>query len=168
MTMLTRLKMLVLLCGGFVAGTEAAGTKTVQLELHLVVTQPPPCTVGGASVEFGDVLTTKVGDASQTKPVGYSLNCDGRASDYLKLQIQGTTTTISGEQVLQTSVQGLGIRIQQAGNKQLVPVGITDWLNFTLSGSNGPELEAVPVKEPTTQLAGGDFNASATLVVDYQ
>ncbi|WP_372777726.1 fimbrial protein, partial [Salmonella enterica] len=59
-------------------------------------------------------------------------------------------------------------RIQQAGNKQLVPVGITDWLNFTLSGSNGPELEAVPVKEPTTQLAGGDFNASATLVVDYQ
>lgn len=63
---------------------------------------------------------------------------------------------------------GLGIRIQQAGNKQLVPVGITDWLNFTLSGSNGPELEAVPVKEPTTQLAGGDFNASATLVVDYQ
>lgn len=168
MTMLTRWKMLVLLCGGFVTGTEAAGTKTVQLELHLVVTQPPPCTVGGASVEFGDVLTTKVGDASQTKPVGYSLNCDGRASDYLKLQIQGTTTTISGEQVLQTSVQGLGIRIQQAGNKQLVPVGITDWLNFTLSGSNGPELEAVPVKEPTTQLAGGDFNASATLVVDYQ
>lgn len=65
-------------------------------------------------------------------------------------------------------MEGLGIRIQQAGNKQLVPVGITDWLNFTLSGSNGPELEAVPVKEPTTQLAGGDFNASATLVVDYQ
>ncbi|PKT11716.1 fimbrial protein, partial [Klebsiella pneumoniae] len=51
MTMLTRWKILVLLCGGFVAGTEAAGTKTVQLELHLVVTQPPPCTVGGASVE---------------------------------------------------------------------------------------------------------------------
>ncbi len=87
--MLTRWKILVLLCGGFVTGTEAAGTKTVQLELHLVVTQPPPCTVGGASVEFGDVLTTKVGDVSQTKPVGYSLNCDGRASDYLKLQIQG-------------------------------------------------------------------------------
>ncbi len=39
MTMLTRWKMLVLLCGGFVAGTEAMpGTKTVQLELHLVVT----------------------------------------------------------------------------------------------------------------------------------
>ncbi len=92
------------------------------------------------------------------KPVGYSLNCDGRASDYLKLQIQGTTTTtISGEQVLQTSVQGLGIRIQQAGNKQLVPVGITDWLNFTLSGSNGPELEAVPVKEPTTAVSGWRF-----------
>lgn len=29
--MLTRWKMLVLLCGGFVTGTEAAGTKTVHI-----------------------------------------------------------------------------------------------------------------------------------------
>ncbi len=41
---------------------------------------------------------------------------------------------------------GSGVRhpYSAGGHKQLVPVGITDWLNFTLSGSNGPELEAVP------------------------
>ncbi|MDI5448883.1 hypothetical protein MJL27_25835, partial [Salmonella enterica subsp. enterica serovar Anatum] len=37
-----------------------------------------------------------------------------RVSDYLKLQIQGNAVTINGESVLQTDVDGLGIRLQTA------------------------------------------------------
>ncbi len=81
------------------------------------------------------------------------LNCDGRASDYLKLQIQ-TTTTISGEQVCKTFAQGLGIRIQQAGNKQLVPAGITDCRTSHPERQQWAGAGSRTVKEPTTQRRG--------------
>lgn len=150
-------------------GARAGGTKTVNMTLHLIINQSPPCTVNGANIEFGNVLTSKVGDVSYTRPIEYSLSCNNAdPGDYLKLQIQGTASTINGEQVLQTSVPGLGIRLQQRENKALVPVGQTEWLNFTLGSNQGPALEAIPVKETTTLLSGGEFNASATLVVDYQ
>ncbi len=95
--MLTRWKMLVLLCGGFVAGTGAIRhPKTVQLGC-IWSFQPLRPVRGRRFRKFGDVLTTKVGDASQAKePVNCSLNCDVEASDYPELQIPGTTTTISG------------------------------------------------------------------------
>ncbi len=161
--------LMAILLSTIAGSAQAGGTKTVNLTLHLVITQPPPCTVNGASIEFGNVPTNKVGDATYTRPVEYSLSCtNAKVGDYLKLQIQGTTTTINGEAVLQTSVAGLGIRLQQAGSKTLVPVSSTTWLDFTLSGSQGPELEAIPVKDSAVMLSGGEFTASATLLVDYQ
>ncbi|EFO5055493.1 fimbrial protein, partial [Escherichia coli] len=41
------------------------------------------------------------------------------------------------------------------------------WLPFNFS-SGVPVLEAVPVKQSGTTLAAAEFNASATIVVDYQ
>lgn len=78
--------------------------------------------------------------------VGYRLSCNGRVSDYLKLQIQGNAVTINGESVLQTDVDGLGIRLQTATDGALISPGNTQWLSFQYSGGSGPAIEAIPVK----------------------
>lgn len=155
----------------FISGAmtpACAVNKTVNMKLIVLVNGAPPCTLTGGTVSFGDVLTTKVGSVDYIQPVNYALNCNGRVSDYLKLQIQGTSTTINGESVLQTNVAGLGIRIQQASNQKRVPIGSSEWLNFTWSSSSGIPLEAALVKASGTTLQAQDFSAGATLVVDYQ
>lgn len=152
-------------CGQYAAGS---GSKTVNMTLTIVVNAAPPCTVTGGEVEFGNVLTTKVDGVNYRQAVGYSLSCNGRVSDYLKLQIQGNAVTINGEPVLQTDVDGLGIRLQTATDGALVSPGNTQWLSFQYSGGSGPAIEAIPVKDNGVTLTGGAFNAGATLVVDYQ
>ncbi|MDI5005836.1 glycerate kinase, partial [Salmonella enterica subsp. enterica serovar Cerro] len=49
---------------------------------------------GGRYVDHGNVLTTKVDGVNYRQAVGYRLSCNGRVSDYLKLQIQGNAVTI--------------------------------------------------------------------------
>lgn len=151
-----------------IAGDLLAASKTVNMKLTVVINAPPPCTVTGGTVEFGDVMTTKVNGENYLQAVGYSLSCNGRLSDFLKLQIQGTAITINGESVLQTDVPNLGIRLQNAADRSVIPLGSGIWLPFQYTGSSGPEIQAVPVKSNGVTLTGGAFNAGATLVVDYQ
>lgn len=153
-------------CGGF--APASAVNKTVNMKLIIAINAPMPCTINGATVEFGDVLIKLIDGGNLTQPVNYGLNCSGRLSDYLKLQIQGTAVTINGESLLQTTTSGLGIRLQTKADKTLVPIGSTDWLNFQYAGGSGPELEAVLVKNSGATLQAGEFSAAATLVVDYQ
>lgn len=156
------------LTGGSAIAPATAANKTVNMKLTVLVNGAPPCTVTGATVAFGNVWTTKVGSVSYAKPISYTLSCNGRASDYLMLQIQGTSITVNGESVLKTSVAGLGIRIQKASDRTLVPVGSNNWLNFTYASTAGVPLEAELVKASGTTLVAQDFTAGATLVVDYQ
>jgi len=154
-------------CCGTVAPANAVN-KTVNMKLVIAINVPMPCTVSGATIEFGNVQIQQIDGSNFTQPVDYGLNCSGRLSDYLKLQIQGTAVTINGESLLQTSVSGLGIRLQTKAGKSLVPIGSTDWMNFQYTGGSGPELEAVLVKNSGETLPAGEFSAAATLVVDYQ
>lgn len=149
-------------------GSAHGVSKTVNMKLIVLVNGAPPCTVTGGTVAFGDVLVSEVDGVNNVKPVNYSLNCSGRAIDYLKLQIQGTAMTVNGESVLKTSADGLGIRIQQASDQTLIPIGTNNWLGFTYSSTSGVPLEAVLVKASGTTLQAQDFSAAATLVVDYQ
>lgn len=156
-----------LLCGAMTPPVLAAN-KAVNMSLTVVINAAPPCTITGGTVEFGDVLTTKVNGENYLQTVGYSLSCSGRLSDFLKLQIQGNAIVVNGESVLQTDVPGLGIRLQTASDKTLIAPGSNTWLPFQYTGSNGPEIQAIPVKNNGLTLTGGAFNAGATLVVDYQ
>ncbi len=112
-----RLRLGTVTCAAMLSAVSmplAAESKTVNMTLTIVVNAAPPCTVTGGEVEFGNVLTTKVDGVNYRQAVGYRLSCNGRVSDYLKLQIQGNAVTINGESVLQTDVDGLGIRLQTA------------------------------------------------------
>ncbi len=82
--------------------------------------------MSGASVEFGDVDHQSWRCLLKRNLAGCSLNfCDGRGERLSEATNSGDHHHHQRGQVLQTSVRGLGIRIQQAGNKQLVPVGAT-------------------------------------------
>ncbi len=84
----------------------------------------------------------------------------------LRMQLKGNTSTINGETVLSTNITGLGIRIENSADNSLFAVGENSWTPFNIN--NQPQLKAVPVKASGAQLAAGEFNASLTMVVDYQ
>ncbi|EBG5294610.1 fimbrial protein [Salmonella enterica subsp. enterica] len=164
---LLRLSATCLAAGLACAPALADGSKSVNMVVRVLVNAPPPCSIKGSTVSFGKMPITKVDGVNYTKTVGYTLSCDSRLSDLLRLQIQGTSVNINGEQVLDTGVAGYGIRLQLASDKSLLQPGTANWFNFNYAGNNAPVLEAVPVKTAST-VATGSFSVSATLVVDYQ
>ncbi len=95
----------------------------------------------------------------------YSLVCTGNMDD-LRLQMQATTVVINGETVIST-VFGLWYSGSESSDHTIFDLTSGSWLPFNFS-SGVPVLEAVPVKQSGTTLAAAEFNASATIVVDYQ
>ncbi|EKM3534600.1 fimbrial protein [Escherichia coli] len=156
---------LLLACGVTVFPAMAGG-KIVNLTLRVLVDGPPPCSIQGSAVEFGSVVIKGIDGTNYRQPVGYTMNCSNSVSDDLRMQLQATTTTINGETVLSTGIDGFGIRIQNATNHSLVAVGNSSWLPFKTSTQ--PDFEAVPVKQSGVELMASEFNATMTMVVDYQ
>lgn len=155
--------------GGWLPHANAANSKTIDMTLTVLINGGPPCTITGGDVEFGNVTISKIDGSNYAQPINYSLNCGSRAADGLKLQIQGTATTINGESVLKTSVNGLGLQLKATSGGTLLTPGTSSWLNFQCKTTTcGPALQATPVKASGTTLAAGEFSASATLVVEYQ
>ncbi len=71
---------LLLACGVTVFPAMAGG-KIVNLTLRVLVDGPPPCSVKGSAVEFGNVIIKSIDGANYrqpvgtSQPVGYTLNC---------------------------------------------------------------------------------------------
>ncbi|MCZ8651343.1 fimbrial protein [Escherichia albertii] len=151
-----------------VAGNLAAGgeVKTVDLTLKVMVDAPPPCTVKGSAVEFGDVVISQIDGTNYRLPAKFTLDCSARQADDLRMQLKATTTTINGEIVLDAGIAGFGIRIENVADNSLFSVGENNWTSFDFN--NLPTLNAVPVKQSGAQLMASEFNASMTVVVDYQ
>ena len=150
-----------------VAGSCRAADTEVLMSVTVVVNVPMPCEVSGGAVEFGSVYTTKIDGTRYTQPLDYTIDCKNRLKDNLKMQIQGESTVINGEKVLKTNIEGFGLRLQTKDEKRLIEPGSTDWLEFIYANS-GPELEVVPVKSASVTLNASEFDARATLIVDYQ
>lgn len=159
-----------LLSGWLMGNLAVAGqSKKVSLSLRILVDGPPPCSVKGSNVDFGNVYINKInGTNYRTTTPLYTLNCDNRAvgADELRMQLKGATTVINGETVMATEIPGLGIRIENGADNSLFRVGEGNWTPFNFYQS--PNLKAVPVKQSGAQLMPAVFNATMTMVVDYQ
>lgn len=70
-------------------GSAWADSKTVNLTLRILVDAPPPCTVKGSAVEFGNVIIKNIDGSNYRQPVGYTLNCSNSVSDDLQMQLRG-------------------------------------------------------------------------------
>ena len=116
---------LLVLAGWGVSGLAVAGSdiKQVDLTLRILVDGPPPCSVKGSAVEFGNVVINRIDGTNYQQDAKYTLNCGNKVSDDLRMQLKGNTAVINGETVLSTDIAGLGVRIENAADNSLFAVG---------------------------------------------
>lgn len=155
------LVLLLMLC--LTAGAALA----TNMKLHGTLVEPPACTVSGGKeidVDFGSAVgVDKVDGTNYLQTISYQVTClPGAGSWSLGLTVIGSASGFDTA-ALQTDVTDLGIKLLQ-GNKA--------WpINQRLTGvdiNKLPILQAVPVKKPGVKLKEGAFNATATLLADYQ
>ncbi|AHM75628.1 fimbrial protein [Yersinia hibernica] len=128
---------------------------------------PPPCVINGGNiidVPFGENLgVNKIDGINYTQNVPYSMTCETVSSSLeLGLTIVSASVTTFDPTAIQTDVQDLGIRILKNG----VPFALNTRISY--DKNNPPILKAVPVKSTGATLSEGSFEATATLLVDYQ
>ncbi|HGM6401958.1 TPA: fimbrial protein [Serratia marcescens] len=165
------LKILLLVCC-LVAGTTLVQAKggVADITLHGTLIEPPPCTINDGNqvdVDFGDrVGINKIDGNNYRTPLSYQVTCENASSSTigklgLKLSLTGSSTSFDGE-ALVTNKDDLGIRIYRGD------VPFTPNSSVTITLSNLPKLEAVPVKRAGAKLTEGTFEAWATLRADYE
>lgn len=137
------------------------------LTFHGKLINPPACTINNGEtleVSFGSVIIDNIDGVNYLTEVPWTLTCDSSFRDdslMFTLSYLGTPTPYSSS-ALTTSMPGLGIELQQNG------VAFPPGTSLTINESALPTLKAVPVKQPGKEPAEGDFEAYATLQVDYQ
>lgn len=130
--------------------------------------EPPNCTINDGKnieVDFGnEIMTSRVDGKLYTKAIQHGIKCTKPELAAMKLQIKGIGASFDGTS-LKTSNDNLAIQLTANGEK----LGVNQWLDFNYTNDASiPALAAVPVKKPSAALAGGDFTATATLMVDYK
>ncbi|WP_293770410.1 fimbrial protein [uncultured Pantoea sp.] len=123
------------------------------------------CTFGSdklIQIEFGDVFINQISGDYYKKAVDYSLSCKGDADGKtIKMEWIGEAASFDST-LLTTDVNGLGIKLLQDSQK----VSPNTW--FTINAASPPALDVVLVKNSGAKFSNGqEFNASATLKVDY-
>jgi type 1 fimbria pilin len=113
-------------------------------------------------VAFGNVGVLKVDGERYRQTVSYHIICDApEPGGRLMLSVKGVAAGFD-DGVLATNAAGLGILIRQNG--QRLPLNTP----LLISLDHPPALEAVPVKASSASLAGGRFQATATLLAEYE
>ncbi len=128
------------------------------------VIAPPPCVINNGNtilVDFGEVMSTRIDGQRYKQPVNYTAECTKMPTNAMTLAITGNTAGFDAG-LLQTEIAGLGVRMLYQGR----PLNPGEKVKFTYPVF--PALEAVPVRDMTAVLTGGDFSAVATLELDYQ
>ncbi|WP_411379036.1 fimbrial protein [Pseudomonas sp. MPB26] len=158
-------KSIGVIAGGVLLAVSQGIQAETSLTIRAVIIAPPPCVINSGStldVPFGnDLLTSRVDGINYRRGVPYTVTCNSPFSNALTLELKGTAASFDNR-VLATRKADLGVRLFVNG---------ADWpLNTTVNFTypNFPVVQAVPVKRVGSKLTGGAFDATATLVVDYQ
>lgn len=128
---------------------------------------PAPCIINSGNnldVPFGNNLgVKKIDGINYTQNVPYQVNCDN-ASIGLELGLTIVSASVStfDPAAIQTNLPDLGIRLLKNG----APFALNTRIPY--DNNNPPVLQAVPIKATGTILNKGAFEATATLLVDYQ
>ena len=152
--------------GGLLWAISQGVQAETSLTIRAVIIAPPPCVINSGStlnVPFGnDLHTTRIDGVNYRRDVPYTVRCDPPVySNDMTLELKGTGASFDGT-VLSTRKADLGVKLFANG---------ADWpLNTAVrfTHPNFPVVQAVPVKRAGVNLTGGAFDASATLVIEYQ
>lgn len=164
------MKINALISGSVVAVMLALGSSFAYADNMLfsgTLINPPPCVINSGNtidVPFGENLgVNKIDGIHYTQAVPYSMTCETVSSSLeLGITIVSASVTTFDAAAIQTDVQNLGVRILKNG----IPFALNT--RVTYDKNNPPVLKAVPVKATGAILSEGRFEATATLLVDYQ
>ena len=126
--------------------------------------EPPPCMVNNGNdidVPFDRIGINTVDGINHRRQVDYVLDCTAGPAWSMMLTLIGPPA-VFGQATLQTNITNLGIKLYQNGK----PFDLST--PIAIDPKNPPQLEAVPVKKPGSELTEGAFEVTATLLADYQ
>ncbi|BEO62835.1 exotoxin [Serratia marcescens] len=139
------------------AATQVNISGTVIASLTCVVNGEKPI-----EADFGnEVATTRIDGERYKTDLSYTLSCKNNVTNALRMKVVGAGASFNND-VLSTNKDELGIALQADGKSW----DINSWLNFTYP--NQPLLQAIPIKKQGGVLTGGEFIATATLMIDYR
>ncbi|EDQ9668268.1 TPA: fimbrial protein [Salmonella enterica] len=141
----------------------------------------PTCSVtdtsgsGQTEVNFGPVSLDDVGTAKAQQSLTMKVTCDDSAPTGKSLKMfimpgSNGTITWGGQPVLGTSVSGLGIDLTDSGQ---VRIPLSAWVDVpgvdtsVAAPSGEMTLLAMLVSPDTSTLTGGDFSATASVMMSY-
>ena len=125
------------------------------------------CRINGdraIKAEFGEVPVNKLNLATANVPI--TIACDDKPQGTLSMELKGTESAFDTH-ALQTDRQGLGITFTSAKSESVDLNTFYDVTSkFGLTSKTGAfNLTAHLTSDSKTVLAGGEFNASATLIL---
>lgn len=163
----------VLLAGLLLAAVPGAraGTSSPSLNINISGTVVAnACTVNDGNpviVEFGNVPVNQINVTGQD--ISLTLTCDTPPTGTVAMEINGTASAFDA-QALATDVSGLGIVLGSKGTTQYGVLDLNTFYEvdkaFGLTAKTGTfTLHASLTSDGKSQFTGGEFNASATLVM---
>lgn len=161
-TLLTRIAWLLV---GGLSLLLAASTRAVEIKIHGTLIENPPCSINNdqrVDIEFGDAVRIKqIDGVNYLQRKAITVSCTEDPGAGLRVRLRGTASDFDNT-ALSTSVNGLGVRFKL--NEQALNVNSTLDIHYP----EALELSAVPVKQPGADLKAGEFDASASLLLEYQ
>ncbi|EOG5643123.1 fimbrial protein [Salmonella enterica subsp. enterica serovar Chester] len=162
------------------------GHATETLETNVTISYEvlePVCTITDSTdsnkmeVKFDNVDVTDVNTEKAQRLLPLKVTCSAQAPENKVLKmaivpITGGTIPYAGQQVLRTSIPGLGIQLRDSSGEAVVP-GADSWhdiigVDTSVSTPIGNiVLTALLVSEVPDDLSGGMFTSSASLIVAY-
>lgn len=162
---------LVILLSAAVSICTKADTSSPSLNINISGTVVAnACTVNDGNpvtVEFGAVPVNQIDVTSQD--VQLNLTCDTPPTGTVSMEINGTASAFD-TRALATDVDGLGIILGSKGSTQYGVLDLNTFYEvdktFGLTAKTGTfTLHASLTSDGKNQFTGGEFNASATLVI---
>ena len=147
----------------FSCAAQAGGEFT----FHGFLLTPPECVISNDStveVDFKNVRIDDVDGNNFKQNVPYTIDCDTDWRDssmVMSLTLTGTASDFNTA-ALKTNIDDFAIAVYQDGKP--FTLGST----ITVNEASKPVIQVVPIKKAGSQLVEGNFEAWATLRVDYQ
>ncbi|EAA4085075.1 fimbrial protein [Salmonella enterica subsp. salamae] len=157
---------------------------SVRADIPITVTATivePVCQVTGTdgsgliTVDFGNVQVQDINTTQARQPLEMKVTCESAAPSGKVLQmllepVEGGVITVGGEQVLGTSLPGLGIRLDDVNGMVVTPgrwTRVSGVDTRVTPDRAAVVMQASLVAENTNTLEADTFRTSATLVMTY-
>lgn len=140
---------------------------SADVNFHGYLVNPPQCVISNnetIEVPFAEMQIDDINGINYMKEIPYTIDCDSTVRDAymtMTLTLMATQSDFN-DAAVNTDINGLGIKITH--DDQPFTIGTA----LTINSATQPVLKAVPIKKDGVTLPEGNFEAWATLQVDYQ